>query len=365
MLQRLRPAVAALHQWFLREGRDLPWRRSRDPYAIWISEVMLQQTQVSTVIPYYQRWLQALPTVSALAQADRDALLRLWEGLGYYSRVRHLQHAAQRLLERHRGEIPNDPQAFGALPGVGPYTVAAVMSIAFNHDLAVIDGNVRRVLSRWIALKEDARRACGAQILQTLAQMLLPPQTAALHNQAMMELGALICLPRSPRCEACPAQQGCQAFAEGHPEDYPLKSSPKAIPHRQQWVALIWDRQGQPPPLLLVRRPYRGFLGGYWELPRVEIEEREPHQDAPLVHRLRQSLGLEVSIEQRLPPVDHAYSHFKLTLHPRLCQLMNQGTGAAEASPPCQWVPPAGLAQVPIARADRKVLERLGRDGCG
>ncbi|NLD42329.1 MAG: A/G-specific adenine glycosylase, partial [Chloroflexi bacterium] len=198
--RQARPIQEALLAWYAAERRDLPWRRTSDPYSIWVSEVMLQQTQVATVIPYYQRFLSAFPTVCALAAADLDRMLALWAGLGYYARARHLHAAARLVMERHGGEVPGDPAAFRALPGVGPYIAAAVLSIAFGQDVAAIDTNAARVLCRLFDYAGDLTRAAGKRTLRALAAALLPAGRAAEHNAAMMELGATICLARGPRC---------------------------------------------------------------------------------------------------------------------------------------------------------------------
>ena len=222
---KLQASIPGLHSWYRARGRDLPWRHTSDPYAIWISEVMLQQTRVTAVVPYYHRWLDRFPTVGALAAAPLEEVLKLWEGLGYYSRARNLHRAARAVVDDWGGSIPADPAAFADLPGVGTYTTAAVMSIAFGADLAVMDGNVRRVLCRLLALEADPRRAPHAAALDRLAQDLLPPGTAADHNQAMMELGATLCTPRNPTCQTCPVANVCRGLARGTPERYPLRKS--------------------------------------------------------------------------------------------------------------------------------------------
>jgi len=366
-LRRLRPAVAALHRWYAEHRRDLPWRRTRDPYAIWISEVMLQQTQVATALPYYTRWIEAFPDVAALAAADPDEVLRRWEGLGYYRRARNLLRAAHEVLARHNGVIPSTAEAFRALPGAGPYTTSAVLSIAFDVDLPLVDGNVRRVLARLIALDLDPRRTPGARAVEQLAAALLPAGTAAVHNQAVMELGALVCTPRRPVCPACPLRRVCRAHAGGDPERYPLRAPRKAVPHRQLDVALVFDRAGA---LLLDRRPYQGFLGGLWELPKIERGEQAA--DGPAGAALRRALEERFGLRVRprrgaaLPPVDHAYSHFRVSLHPLVFDVRGRASRAAEAGPSTatswRWIDPTDLpGAVAMPGADRKVLAALRR----
>ena len=353
----LQRSIPSLHAWYTATARDLPWRRTRDPYAIWVSEVMLQQTQVSTVIPYYQRWLQAFPSVSALASADVEQVLRLWEGLGYYSRARNLHRAAGQVVRRHQGRITDDPAAFLDLAGVGPYTAAAVQSIAFDHDLAVLDGNVKRVLARLITLEQPPGAGPLARALSHLAQDLLPPGTACLHNQAVMELGALVCTPGAPGCGACPLAEPCAARRAGNPADYPRRPTRRKVPHHQVAVGIVTDRHGQ---VLIQRRPYQGLLGGLWEFPGGKAEPGETMVQA-LRRELREEQGLRVERVRALAPVDHAYTHFKVTLHAHTCQLKSMDPRAGEGQPR-KWVAPSALPDFPMPRANRKILEQLAAE---
>ena len=351
-----RDAIPALHTWYTDTARDLPWRRTSDPYAIWISEVMLQQTQVATVIPYFHRWLQAFPTVQALAAASMEQVLRMWEGLGYYTRARNLHRAAGQVMRRHGGEVPDSPEAFAGLAGVGPYTMAAVQSIAFGHDLAVVDGNVRRVLARLIALEPPPAASSVARAVAQLAQALLPEGTARLHNQAVMELGALLCTPRGPTCHGCPLAPACAATGSGDPEAYPRRVPRKAVPHHQVAVGLVFDPRGR---VLIQRRPYDGLLGGLWEFPGGKVEPGETEVQA-LRRELGEEQGLRVDRIQALEPVNHAYTHFKVTLHPHTCRLQEMDPRAGEGHPR-KWVDPGELPDFPMPRANRKILEQLSR----
>ncbi len=353
-LGALSRAVPKLHAWYETTARDLPWRRTRDPYAIWISEVMLQQTQVSTVIPYFERWMRTLPTVNHLSRAERPAILRLWEGLGYYSRAMNLHQAACSIMRDHKGVFPRSLETFRSLPGVGPYTAAAVLSIAFDQDLAVVDGNVRRVLSRLVALRDDSRHAPWAGALHDLAQYILPQDTAATHNQAVMELGAVVCSPRSPGCTECCLSGSCAARAAGDPEAFPPRVVKRPIPQHHIAVALVLRRDR----LLIAQRPYDGFLGGMWGLPEVRIQQVQQAEQS-LREMLRDDFHLQIEVTDALPTVRHAYSHFKVTLHPRICVIRGEGLTAAEETPR-RWVRPAELSEVAMPRANRKVLEHLG-----
>lgn len=346
-------AVPALHTWYREHARDLPWRRTSDPYAIWISEVMLQQTQVATVIPYHRAFIDAFPDPRALAAASEDDVLRVWEGLGYYRRALNLRAAARCVVQRHGGLLPASVEALRALPGVGAYTAAAVASIAFGLDVAVVDGNVRRVLCRLVALAEDPRRAPYPEALERLAHALLPAGTGGLHNQAMMELGARVCLPRAPSCAACPFVIPCRARAAGSAEQLPVRASRRVLPHHEVAIGIV-RRRGR---TLIDQRPYDGLLGGLWEFPGGKLEPGETPEQA-LARELREELGLRVEIEAALAPVEHAYSHFRVTLHPRLCRFLAMEGRAAEGRP-IRWVTAAELREVAMPRANRKVLEAL------
>lgn len=354
-LQALQTHVPFLHAWYRRSARDLPWRQTRDPYAIWVSEVMLQQTRVATVIPYYERWMKAFPTAAALAAAEVHRVLQLWEGLGYYSRARNFHQAAREVVERHAGRIPRDPALFRALSGVGAYTAAAVLSIAFGEPLAVVDGNVRRVLCRLAAFGDDPRREPAASALEGLAFELLPPGAPSLHNQALMELGATVCTPRSPNCSACPLASPCRGRQSGRPERFPARRERQPVPHHDVAIGIVMDR-GR---VLIDRRPYGGMLGGLWEFPGGKVEPGESPEEA-LARELREELGLVAEVREALPKVGHAYTHLKVTLHPFLCGLVDMAPRIGEGRP-FLWVRPGELGDYPMPRANRKVLEELFR----
>ncbi len=334
----------------------MPWRETDDPYRIWISEVMLQQTRVDQAEPYYRRFTEAFPTVEALAEAKLDDVLRLWEGLGYYSRARNLHRAAQQIVEKHGGRVPEGYEAIRALPGVGPYTAAAVLSIAYGKPHAVLDGNVIRVLARVFAVEDDAAKSATRRRLQRLADALLDARQPAAFNQAMMELGALLCTPKSPRCEACPLQAVCAAYAEGNPEAYPVKKKKTPVPHYDVAVGLVHDAEGR---LLIQRRPEDGLLGGLWEFPGGKARPGEAPEDA-CQRELREELGIEVEAERLFHRLGHAYSHFKITLHAFACRI-RAGTPTAREGQPLRWASPAALADYAFPRANRRLIEELQR----
>ena len=263
-LSALRPRLL---EWYAQNRRDLPWRRTREPWHIWVSEVMCQQTRVASVIPYFERFMARFPTPAALAESPLDDLLTLWAGLGYYSRARNLHKGATQVVERHGGRIPNDPKAFLALAGVGRYTAGAVMSIAFDRAEPVVDGNVVRVFSRLLCIEEDPRTTAVQAALWRSAAALVEGPTPGDLNQSIMELGALVCSPKSPSCLLCPVRQGCLAFERGVAADLPIKPKRKARPVTRFVAGLARDESGA---IWMAKRAGEGLLGGLWELPAVE-----------------------------------------------------------------------------------------------
>ncbi|MBI1798645.1 MAG: A/G-specific adenine glycosylase [Candidatus Eisenbacteria bacterium] len=300
---------AALHHallaWYRRNARDLPWRRTRDAWAIWVSEVMLQQTRVETARPFYLRFIERYPTPASFSRAHEDDVLAAWAGLGYYRRARQLHEAARDVVREHGGRVPRDPESFGNLPGVGRYTQAAVLSIGFGTPLAVLDGNVARVLSRLFALKASVREARGARALWALAESLIPARAPGDWNQALMELGAMVCTPRTPRCAACPLQKQCRAFALGRVAAYPPRAPRREMERVRRAVALI-ERHGR---VLMTRR--RGpLLDGLWEPPGVELKNGESAR-AKLAAALRR-LGVRAAFEPTGRVVRHVITHRKI-----------------------------------------------------
>jgi len=353
---KARAARPLLLRWYQRNCRDLPWRRSRDPYAIWISESMLQQTRVETVIPYYHRFLERFPEVHSLADADLEDVLGLWAGLGYYSRARNLHRAAQTVVEEYGGALPADVSALRELPGVGRYTAGAVASIAFDRPEPIVDGNVTRVFARLFGIEEDVGTPAVTKRLWALAQELADgPQPGAL-NQALMELGATLCTPRAPRCPACPVARHCEAHLRGDPEALPVKRRrPKrrAVEAVAGWV----ERRGK---ALVVRRPASGLMGGMWELPGGEIQSGEKPATA-MARTLRERVGLAVDGAAPLGAVDHGFTHLQLRLHVLRCETP-RGRVRLREFEAFRWLAPRAIDAVPHGAATRKALGLL-RDG--
>ncbi len=347
--------------WYETEARDLPWRRTLDPYAILVSEIMLQQTRVETAIPYFERFLRAFATVEALAGAPIDDVLRQWEGLGYYRRAHNLHRAAREVAQRHDGRIPADLDSLRALPGIGPYTAAAVASIAFGANVPVLDGNVVRVLSRVFRVAGDPARAAVRRTLEAHARSSMPSGRAGDMNQALMDLGARICLSRKPRCADCPIAGHCEGHARGEETRFPQRGAKRAVPHRDVVAGVVWEGGAEPcspgAKLLLAQREEGDMLGGLWEFPGGTVEVGESFE-AALARELHEELGIEVAVGERFVTVEHAYTHFRMSLHTFHCRHIC-GQPRAIACADFAWVEPDGVSAYALSVADRKVANAL------
>jgi len=342
-----------LLDWYAENARELPWRGHPDPYAVWVSEIMLQQTRVETVIPYFQRWMGRFQTVSALADAPQGEVLSLWEGLGYYSRARNLHQAAQEVITKYNGEIPQDLKTLTSLPGIGRYTAAAIVSIAFGKNEPALDGNIRRVLSRVFNITDPARSTSGERILWALAEEHLPPGQAGDFNQAMMDLGATICFPKNPDCPNCPVVEICHAKILGVQEDRPVPKPKTRIPHHTVTAAVI--RQDN--KVMIAQRPQNGLLGGMWEFPGGK---REPGEElsACLRREIIEELSIEIKVGKPFGIFKHAYTHFRVTLHAFLCTLNGSQPQLKEHSD-LRWVLPEDLDEYPMGKIDRQIANKL------
>ncbi len=338
-----------LLRWFEKKGRDLPWRKTFDPYAIWVSEIMLQQTQVATVIPYYRRFLKCFPTIRHLARTNLSRILKVWEGLGYYSRARNLHRASKIILGKFRGKIPDTLDDLLTLPGLGRYTVGAILSIAHNKEAPILDGNVKRVLTRLFAVSGNVAKGRTVNSLWRLSESLIPKGKAREFNQGLMDLGAVICTSKDPLCNRCPLRHVCKGKASGNPNSYPSKGKKKPIPHVVALAAVI-QRDGK---VLLNRRPPKGLLGGLWEFPNCKIEEKKR---LSLRLRLRNCISKEmkmkVEVKEFIGTFKQTYSHFKLALHVFNCEATH-GTGKGK------WIPPRNLHLLPMSRIHRRIAETL------
>ena len=356
-------AVARLLvDWHNAHQRDLPWRKAaagaRDPYAVWISEVMLQQTRVEAVIGYYNRWMERFPTVGALAAADLQEVLKAWEGLGYYARARNLHKAAQVIMVDYGGLFPTERAALLALPGIGEYTVGALLSIAYNQPEPLLDGNVKRVLARLLDLDQPIDQPAVLKLLWQNARLLVEaaaPGEAGACNEGIMELGALICTPQSPRCLLCPLQDLCAAAAQGTQADRPVMPARKRTPHYDVAAGVIWQSEPYRSPLLLAQRPHKGLLGGLWEFPGGKLEERDPDLPACLRREIAEELGIAIDVGERVTVVQHAYTHFRITLH-AFHAIHRDGEPRKIGVADWRWVALDEVETFPLAVTDRKIL---------
>ncbi len=353
-------AARRLLAWAETALEPLPWRGQGDPYRVWVAEIMLQQTRRQAVIPYYRRFLERFPTVQALAAADLADVLRAWEGLGYYARARALHAAARRVVEEFGGQLPAERRALLSLPGIGAYTAGAILSLAFGQDEPVLDGNVRRVLCRLAWVREDPGRPSVVRDLWATARALLVSGRAGRVNEALMELGATVCLPRAPHCPACPLAGLCRAHAAAAEESVPVRRPRPPLPHHQVTAAVI-VQQGR---LLLAQRHQDDLLGGLWEFPGGTCAEGE-ELAACLRREIAEELGVEIAVGPLLAALPHAYTHFRLTLHAFLCRL-TAGTPQALDCAAWRWVTPSEAAGLPMSVLDRRVLaiwEEKARSG--
>lgn len=344
-----------LLDWFRANRRDLPWRHTTDPYRIWVSEVMLQQTQVTTVIPYYTRFIGKYPSILTLANAPIDDVLKSWEKLGYYARARNLHKAAIEVAEAGRGEIPDDPQLFRKLPGVGEYIAAAVMSIAFGKPLAVVDGNVKRVLARMFLVDTPVNSSSSAAVFKDHAARLLDTNQPGDFNQAMMELGAVVCTPRSPQCEGCPVRQYCGAFESGRQAEFPVKQQKRKAPLYHIAVGIVRDKNR----ILITRRKESGLLGGLWEFPGGKVKRDESAQEA-CRREILEEVNLDVTVGEMITHVDHAYSHFKISVDVFDCKYK---TGDVALNGPVDhaWILAEDTVKYAFPAANHKIFPFLGR----
>ncbi|WP_210367401.1 A/G-specific adenine glycosylase [Bacillus sp. REN3] len=295
-----------LISWFSAEQRELPWRQDKDPYKVWVSEIMLQQTRVDTVIPYFTRFLEKFPTIDALAEADEDKVLKAWEGLGYYSRVRNLQAAVREVQEKYGGKVPDTPKEISSLKGVGPYTAGAILSIAYGKPEPAVDGNVMRVLSRILLIWEDIAKPSSRKVFEQAVREIISHENPSYFNQAMMELGALICTPTSPSCLLCPVMDHCNAFHEGVQDQLPVKTKKKKQRNVQLAAGVFTNEEGK---ILIRKRPGTGLLANLWEFPSVELSLGFRRQRDELAEHFEEHYGIRPKVGDSIGQIDHVFSH--------------------------------------------------------
>jgi len=343
-----------LLNWYSLRARRLPWREQPDPYAVWVSEIMLQQTRMETALPYFQSWMERFPNIEVLANSSLQQVLAAWEGLGYYSRARNLHRAARIVVDQYDGMLPEDPATLRKLPGIGRYTAGAIASIAFGRDEPALDGNIRRVLARVFDVRQPARSPTGERILWELASQNLPAGQAGAYNQAMMDLGATVCTPRTPDCPGCPLVEICQAHALGVEEQRPVLIRRTETPHYTVTAAVI--RRGE--ELLIAQRPLDGLLGGLWEFPGGKLLPGEDLESC-LQREIHEELGVEIEVSGAMGVFRHAYTHFRVTLHAFKCNLRNGSEPATIQVKDLRWVKPASLDEYPMGKIDRQIANLL------
>lgn len=339
--------------WYRSQQRDLPWRDLDDPYAIWISEVMLQQTRVETVIPYFKRWMHSFPDIHTLAIADRQDVLAHWEGLGYYRRAHNLHRAAGIIVDEFGGKIPADIESLKSLPGIGEYTSAAIAALAFGQDRLALDGNLRRVLARLFDRTENPDTSAGQRILRDLGMRYLPSGSASQFNQALMDLGATICTPRNPSCEECPLKDHCLAYMRGVQEQRPVTVSRPPVPSVHAAAAVILEEGA----VLIGRRPEGKLLGGLWEFPGGKQDPGETLEEC-LMREIMEELGVRIEVENHLGTFDHAYTHFAISVHAFYCKRL-AGEPQLYDHTSLKWVPPEELGDYPMGKVDRLIADML------
>jgi A/G-specific adenine glycosylase len=341
-----------LLRWFGKAARDLPWRRDRDPYRVWISEVMLQQTQVATVIPYFERFLRRFPDLPSLADADEQDVLHLWEGLGYYRRARDLHRAARMMRDEHAGRFPDDPATLRELPGFGRYTVNAVLSQAFERKLPILEANSVRVLCRLLGVRESPQESAVQKVLWQASEELLPVKQVGAFNQALMEIGALICTPTSPACPACPLAKQCEANRLGLQATIPPPKRQPVVESVEE-LALVLRRDER---FLVVQRPASGRWANLWEFPHLEMNLLEPH--AAAAERLLSQLGLQAKILSEVAVIRHAVTRFRITMT-CLEAVVTGGEFVPGTYPRAEWLTAMQLSHRPFSVPQRKLAHRF------
>lgn len=354
-LKRIRRVRAPLLRWYDANARDLPWRRSSDPFAIWISEAMLQQTRVETVIPYWKRFLAAFPDVESLARADLDDIYTVWTGLGYYSRARNLKHAAETIVADHGGRLPETVGELRELKGIGRYTAGAVASIAFDREEPLVDGNVIRVFTRVLGIREESTSKEVVALLWQVAEVLVRGARPGDLNQGLMELGAMLCTPKKPRCLACPIRKHCVAYADGDAEQLPIKKK-KPKPKAMRAIAAWIERDGK---ILVVRRPEEGLMAGLWELPGSEIGAKDEGKDR-LPEIIQDVVGLELRDPLSVGHIEHVFTHRKLDLEIFRCRPSKNQRVVRSGYTAHRWVQPSAVLKLAHAGPTRKAMMLLG-----
>ena len=342
-----------LIRWYNQHHRQLPWRETKDPYHIWVSEVMLQQTQVKTVLPFYQRFLERFSRLKTLAEADLQDVLKIWEGLGYYARARNLHQGAKMVIQEHGGFVPDNMKELRMIPGVGEYIASAVLSIAFGQAHAVVDGNVKRVLARLFQIETPVNKSGADKAFKKVAAKILDEREPGVFNQAVMELGATLCKPKNPECAICPLESFCIAHRSGNVDAYPKRVKMKSVPE-YMIVAGIVHKNSR---VLITRRKPKGLLGGLWEFPGGKILSGEK-AEAACIREIKEEVNLVVEVDRHLTRVKHAYTHFRIVMDIFICRFVS-GRVRLNGPTDYRWLKLHELDQYPFPRANRKFIPLL------
>lgn len=340
-----------LLSWFTEEQRELPWRKNKDPYRVWVSEIMLQQTRVDTVIPYFNRFVDQFPTIEDLAEADEEKVLKAWEGLGYYSRVRNLQAAVREVHEKYGGIVPNTKEEISSLKGVGPYTAGAILSIAYGVPEPAVDGNVMRVLSRILSIWDDIAKPATRKIFEEAIRELISHENPSYFNQALMELGALICTPTSPSCLLCPVREHCSGFNEGVENELPIKTKAKKQKQVQLAAIVIKDEKGR---TVIHKRPNKGLLANMWEFPNIEVSLPFSRDKSYIQTLLLEHLGIQVKVGRVLGQIEHVFSHLKWDIQVFEGELIHPIKEAEDL----KLVSEANIEEFPFPVSHQKILKQ-------
>ena len=337
--------------WYDHNKQSMPWRDDPDIYHIWLSEIMLQQTQIKTVIPYYYNWLKLFPTIQDVAMANEQDILKAWEGLGYYSRAMNFFNACKIIVKDYKGIIPSNEEDFIKLKGVGPYIDAAVRSIAYNHIVPTIDGNVNRVMSRVLCIDKPVIKE--QKFIYDFLMSNIDKERPGDFNQALMDLGRNICKPKKPICHECPISDNCEAYLLDTVEEYPIKNKPKTIPHYNVAVGVVWKKDD----ILIAKRKLGGLLGGLWEFPGGKLENNESAEDC-VIREIYEEIGVNIEIKSFISTIKHQYSHFSISLDSFHC-LYIDGEPKPKTSSELKWISPKDIPNFPFPKANHKFINKI------
>ena len=342
-----------LIEWFNKEKREMPWRNNRTPYRVWISELMLQQTKVEQAIPYFNKWMKYFPTLLSLSKSSEEEVLKLWQGIGYYSRARNIYKTSKIIKDKYKGHFPANPNDIESLPGIGPYTKAAICSLAYNLDYGVLDGNVIRVLSRFFAYSDNVGKLSSKKELQSIVDLSLPKGKSSEFNEAIMELGALVCTPKKTKCNACPINNNCKAFKKDLVEIYPIKTPKKKVPLINVGAAVIIKNN----KILISQRRSGQMLEGLWEFPGGKKEDDENIQEC-IKREIKEELNLDVFVDNHLITINHSYSHFKMRLFTYFVKII-KGSPKSMENQNFEWISFNKIRNRPFSKADLKIIDAL------